>query len=248
MRRDSQIQTPPTFVLVHGAWHGGWCWKKVAPLLRAAGCDVHTPTLTGLGERAHLSHPMIDLETHVQDVRNVLEFEDLCNVILVGHSYAGMVIRGVAARDASRLSQLVYLDAFLPEHGKSMLDYVPLNPMDTRVREKGDGWRFAFDMQETSSEPFGLTDVREIDWLLKRLRPQPYRTYTQPVDLTSTSEESLARSYIALTDAPFFIEAAERAKREGYRSFDLPGAGHDAMMTRPKELTEILLQLVPAGE
>ena len=103
-----------TFVLVHGAWHGGWCWKKVAPLLRSAGHEVYTPTLTGLGERDHLLTRDIGLDTHIQDIVNVLEYEELTQVVLVGHSYGGMVVTGVAERAHERLRQLVYLDAATP--------------------------------------------------------------------------------------------------------------------------------------
>ncbi|MBV9253581.1 MAG: alpha/beta fold hydrolase, partial [Actinobacteria bacterium] len=114
-----------TFVLVHGAWHGGWCWRKLTPLLRAAGHEVFTPTLTGLGERSHLGHPDVGLATHVGDVAQVLWYEDLSNVVLVGHSYGGLVIGGVADQAPGRLKHLVYLDAFVPEHGRSMLDLGP---------------------------------------------------------------------------------------------------------------------------
>ena len=104
-----------TFVLVHGAWHGGWCWKKISALLDAEGHQVYTPTLTGLGERSHLLAKEIDLEMHIQDIVSMLEYEDLTEVILVGHSYGGMVITGVADKERKRLNHIVYLDAFLPE-------------------------------------------------------------------------------------------------------------------------------------
>src|SRR5437879_1752139 len=104
-----------TFVLVHGAWHGGWCWKKLTPLLRSNGHDVFTPTLTGLGERAHLANQAIDLTTHIEDVVSTLDYEDLRGVILVGHSYGGIVISGVADRIPARIGCVVYLDAFVPE-------------------------------------------------------------------------------------------------------------------------------------
>jgi pimeloyl-ACP methyl ester carboxylesterase len=110
---------------VHGAWHGGWCWEKVTPLLTAAGHRVYTPTLTGLGDRAHLARPDVNLDTHIQDVVAFLEMEDLRDVMLVGHSYAGMVISAVAERARPRLRSLVYLDAFVPENGKRMIDYIP---------------------------------------------------------------------------------------------------------------------------
>ncbi len=111
-----------TFVLVHGGWHGGWCWTRVRPLLRAAGHDVFTPTLTGLGERAHLAHPDIDLDTHIADIINVLEYEELQDAVLVGHSSSGAVITGVVDRAPVHLAQLVYLDALVPADGQSVLD------------------------------------------------------------------------------------------------------------------------------
>jgi pimeloyl-ACP methyl ester carboxylesterase len=113
-----------TFVLLHGGWHGGWCWRFVAPALRHAGHNVYTPTLTGLGEREHLARPEIDLKLHVQDVVALLEMEDLQDIVLLGHSYGGMVVTGVADRCAARISRLVYLDAFVPENGKCALDYI----------------------------------------------------------------------------------------------------------------------------
>ena len=124
-----------TYVLVHGAWHGGWCWQRVTPLLRAAGHEVLTPTLTGLGERSHLANSAIDLNTHIQDVVNVLEYEDLRKVILVGHSYGGMVITGVSERVPERLTHLVYLDAFVPRDGQSLLGFVG-EPLRTAIQEQ----------------------------------------------------------------------------------------------------------------
>ena len=114
-----------TYVLVHGGGHGGWCWQRLAPLLRAEGHDVHTPTLTGLGERSHLVRPETDLDTHVTDVAAVLEYEDLTDVILVGHSYGGMVITGTADRVPDRIAQIVYLDAASPRDGQSLVDVAP---------------------------------------------------------------------------------------------------------------------------
>src|SRR5438270_3797739 len=114
-----------TYVLVHPAWHGGWCWRKVKPLLEAKGHEVHTPTLTGLGERSHLARPDVGLETHVQDILNVLKYEDLGGIALLGHSSSGAVITGVSDRAPERIAQLIYLDAFVPENGQSLMDIVP---------------------------------------------------------------------------------------------------------------------------
>ena len=128
-----------TFLLIHGAWHGGWCWKKVTPLLREASHQVFTPTLTGLGERSHLAHPLIGLETHVRDVAQVLTYEDLSEVILVGHSSAGTLITAVAERVPERLAHLVYLDGFVPQDGQSTMDLINFlrEPWEARVRTEG---------------------------------------------------------------------------------------------------------------
>src|SRR6516164_8292237 len=138
-----------TFVLVHPAWFGGWCWKKVAPILRGRGHEVFTPTLTGLGERAHLANREVGLGTHIEDVANVLKFEDIRDAILVGNSSGGMVITGVADRMPERIAHVVYLDAFVPEDGHSLFDIVPSErsePIHELVQKEGNGWlvpRFA---------------------------------------------------------------------------------------------------------
>ena len=222
-----------TFVLVHGAWFGGWCWKKVTPRLRAAGHDVFAPTLTGLGERAHLLTPDVGLDTHIEDVLAVLEFENLTNVVLVGHSYAGMVIAGTAQRAAPRLAELVYLDAFLPEDGKSLNDYLPkphpsvgglVEPLDPRAA-------------------FGVTDERDLDWVRPRLRRQSERTFSQPAALPVGV--SLRQTYIQCSQhlRPF-VDAAGRARRQRFRLFELLSANHCPMITQPDELAKIMLALV----
>ena len=223
-----------TFVLVHGAWLGGWCWKKVTPLLRAAGHGVFVPTLTGLGERAHLLTPQVGLDTHIKDVASVLEYEDLTDVVLVGHSYAGMVIAGVAQQAAARLAALVYLDAFLPEDGKAVKDYAPIPPT------RGDGWRVPPPGPPTA---FGVTDDRDVAWMVSRLRDHPARAFSQPVDLSRAL--TLHQTYIhCSTSFPCFMEATERARRQGLRVVELLSANHCPMVTQPDELVKILVALV----
>jgi pimeloyl-ACP methyl ester carboxylesterase len=224
-----------TFLLVHGAWHGGWCWKKLTPLLQVGGHQVFTPTLTGLGERSHLLSPAVDLTTHIKDITAVLEYEDLQKVVLVGHSYGGMVIAGVAEKAEARLAQLVYLDAFLPEDGKAVKDYAALNPT------RDDGWR----VPPPGKPPrFGVTNDRDIAWMEARIGDHPNYTFTEPVRLSPDKNKSLRQSFIHCTKAPFFSEAAERAKRQGFRSRELFAAGHDAMITQPEALAKVLLELV----
>jgi pimeloyl-ACP methyl ester carboxylesterase len=225
----------PVFVLVHGAWHGGWCWKKVTPLLQAAGHEVLTPTLTGLGERAHLLNPQSDLCTHIQDIVAVLEYEDVRHAVLVGHSYGGMVIAGVAEQASARLAHLIYLDAFLPEDGKSLQNYAPVPPI------RDDGWRIP---SPGSPNDYGVTDERDVAWMMPRLGDQPLKTFTQPVRYSTEQTRSLAQTFIRCTEAPFFAEAGERARRQGFRYLELFSAGHDAMVTQPQELVKMLIDVV----
>ncbi len=230
-----------TFVLVHGAWHGGWCWKRVIPLLRRAGHDVFAPTLTGLGERAHLLSPTVCLDTHVRDVLGVLAYEDLREVVLVGHSYGGMVITGVAERAAERLAHLVYLDAFVPRDGECLLDLFPKTAREqtlARARAEGDGWRLPPLREE---QPFGVTDPADIAWLRSRLTAHPVPTWTQPVRLTDPKALALPRTFVECTATGWFRGFAERVRSQpGWRYQDLP-TGHDAMITAPRALADLLL-------
>ena len=228
-----------TYVLVHGAWHGGWCWAKVARLLRDAAHEVYTPTLTGLGERAHLARPEVDLETHIQDVVAVLEREELRQVTLVGHSYGGMVITGVAARAAARIGHLVYLDAFVPEAGRSLLDYVGERAAAMReaVQAHGDGWK----LPSFPPERFGVTSQRDTEWLNKHLGPQPFRTFEQP--LPAAGGERLKRTYVYCSKPAMgaFDQFAERLREDRKWTFHDAKIGHDAMVTAPGELAKILM-------
>lgn len=197
------------FVLVHGAWHGGWCWQRVAPLLRAAGHEVFTPTLTGLGERSHLVNSSIDLNTHVQDVVNVLEFEDLRDVVLVGHSYGGMVITGMSERAANRLRHVVYLDAFIPRHGQALLDLVSpefREAVQQQAQATG-GVMPPFPVQEYRI--FAAEDVR---WVEPKLVPHPFKTVATPVSLTNPATLAVPKTYVYCNNPAmgFFDAFAER--------------------------------------
>ncbi len=233
-----------TFVLVHGAWHGGWCWQRLTPLLRAAGHEVYTPTLTGLGERVHLLSPAIDLDTHAHDVLGMLECEQLREVILVGHSYGGMVITAVAEQAAERLTHLVYLDAFVPQNGQCLLDFLPPQARAqtlARARAEGEGWRLPAQQEQ---QPFGVTDPADADWLRGKLSAHPVKTFEQPIQLTNSLASAIPRTFINCTATGWFTSFAERARWEsGWRYYELH-TGHDAMVTAPQELVDILLRCV----
>jgi pimeloyl-ACP methyl ester carboxylesterase len=227
-----------TFVLVHGSWHGGWCWQRLAPILRAAGHGVLTPTLTGMGERAHAAPADIRLGTHVEDVLRTMAYEDARDVVLVGHSYAGMVITGVAARDASRLRGIVYLDAYLPDPGQSEQD---LWPADFAASVQAD--LAAGRKHRTMPAPsfFGL-DGADAAWAAARLTPQPLAVYLEPA--SQQPLPPIPARFIHCTRGPIahvFGAFAARARARGWPVDELP-TGHDCMLTMPQELAKLLLR------
>jgi pimeloyl-ACP methyl ester carboxylesterase len=231
------------WVLVHGAWHGGWCWRKLVPLLQAQGHRVWTPTLTGLGERAHLLAPEVDLDTHVRDVTGLVEMEDLHDLVLVGHSYGGMVVTGVADRVTERVARLVYLDAFMPEAGKALRDYTPrpaLAPAASSAPAAPRDWRVP---PRQTAVQFGIQDPAEAAWVQARLRPQSASTFAQPLALREGFPHGLRRAYIRCTDDAWFVEAAQRAARQGVAVRELLGHGHDAMWTAPEALARLLTEV-----
>jgi pimeloyl-ACP methyl ester carboxylesterase len=239
-----------TFVLVHGGWHGGWCWQKVTPFLEAAGHTVYAPTLTGLAERASELTPEVGVDTHIQDVVGLLADKDLQGVILVGHSYGGMVITGVVDAVPERIAHLVYLDTFVPRDGESMADVSPLVIYLLRRQAQGDGWRIA------SHGDYGVTTEPDRSWVLSKVTPQPLKTLEQPLHLKNPAIVSTKpRTHIECTgDGSFFSHLrpllrhllAPRAlppREAGWRLRQLP-TGHDAMITMPKELADLLLEVV----
>jgi pimeloyl-ACP methyl ester carboxylesterase len=231
-----------TFVLVHGAWHGGWCWRHVAARLRAAGHEVHAPTLTGLGERAHLLSPEVGLDTHVRDVLGLLEYEDLRHAVLVGHSYGGIVITAVAERAAARLSHLLYLDAFVPEDGQAQADLVgPAVVARYREAAQRDGGGYA--VPPLPLDAFGLLAPEDRTWAASRVGPHPLRTQLEPVRLGDPAAAALPRTYVycnAPASGPFEQFAARFRTHPAWRYHEL-ATRHDAMITAPGPLTELLL-------
>ncbi len=206
-----------TFVLVHGSLHGGWCWKKVTPLLRAAGHQVYAPTLSGLADRAHLLTRDIGLDTHIKDIEGLLNYEDLTGVVLVGHSSGGMVISGVAALVPGRLAHLVYLDAAVPRPGQSLLDEVDSElkaQIIERVRTKGDGWKLPVIV--TPGAPMaGVSNDADLRWMTPRLTPHPFRTWQDPMPPGSADVAGIPRTYISCTVEQGRLLAETAAKIRG---------------------------------
>ena len=240
--KERKMVARKTFVLVHGTSCGGWTWRRVAPLLRSRGHDVFTPTLTGMGERSHLGAGKVDYETHVKDILNVLEYEDLSEVVLVGHSYAGMVITGVAARGAERIAQLIYLDAYVPKAGESAMDLWPAGERAQALAEMKQGHAFR---AVPPIAALGVTDPKDAEWVQKRLTPQPYHTYDQPVPTDNGASAALRRVFIRCTvgpGVPRFAPSADRVRRQGGTVRDL-AAPHFTMITAPDATTDLLLDV-----
>jgi pimeloyl-ACP methyl ester carboxylesterase len=227
-----------TFLICHGAWSAGWAWKKVRPLLRAAGHEIFTPTYTGLGERAHQAAAGVDLETHIKDVLAVIEFEDLKDFVLVGHSYGGMVATGVADRVPERIRQLVYLDAFVPVDGQSLLDLAPGRQAQP-TPAGGENWLIP------PNPPSPDTSEADLAWLTPRRRPQPVKTFTQPLRLRKAAP-SFPRSYIYCTrktQDDVFMQFSRRFKSDpAWRYYEIDSS-HSPNVTAPEALVRLLGQI-----
>jgi len=226
------------FVLVHGAWSGGWKWRAVRPILRRAGHEVHTPTLTGLGERAHLARPDIDLEVHVQDVVGLMEMEDLREVVLVGHSYGGMVVTGAAERCPERIRRLVYLDAFVPENGKCALDYV-LPERAAGFREQGERTGY---VEPPPPSLWGVVNDEHVAFSRRRELRNPYRCFTQAVRRANSSAAALPKTFIYCSSPATgtFDQFAAKYRSDPKWCFHDLKTGHDSMILVPGELAAIL--------
>ncbi len=233
-----------TFVLVHGAWHGGWCWKRVAKHLRSQGHEVHTPSLSGLAERSHLMTRLVNLETHILDIVNLFRWEELSEVVLCGHSYGGMVITGAADRVSDRVRSLVYLDAFLPENGQSLLD--------TTIPD-----RRSMLIDRASHDPYGrlmtpipaaVFKVNAADqaWVDSLCVPHPLACFEQKLVLSGTAAKLAKHTYIeaaGYSPSPFGPLAERLRKDKSWMVTSLP-CGHDAMVDMPKEVAELLIAAV----
>ena len=232
-----------TFVLLHGAWHGGWCWRRVADLLQKQGHKVFTPTLTGVGERAHLMSKNINLDTHITDVVNVFKWEDIGDVCLVVHSYGGWPGSGALEQIGDRVSSIVWLDAFKPEDGQRGFDYASEFSRKALLAsvEKGEPGRPA-----PKAEAFAVVGETDRAWVDAKTTPQPNGVALQPIKLTGAREKIAKKTYIRAPryPQPAFDKAFAECKADRtWRTFETTTAGHDVMVDDPEWLVGILLQV-----
>jgi pimeloyl-ACP methyl ester carboxylesterase len=236
-----------TYVLIHGEWSGGWIWQRVAAAIQRAGHPVFTPTLTGLGERYLLATPSTGLQTHIEDVRVLLEQEDLQNVVLTGHGYAGMIVSAVAERVPDRLCHLIYLDAFLPHDGESMTDLAGTAAKPFLERESntdGEDWRVA------PPDPglLGIDEEPDRGWIASQLTAHPLNCFRDPVRLDTSDAAGIPRSFVYCNDPPFpgMERLASRARHENCR-FQILATGHFPHVTSPSQVSDLLLELERRG-
>ena len=228
---------PQTFVVAHGAWSSGWAWKKMHPLMAARGHRLYTPSYTGLGERSHLARRDIVLDTHITDVVNALIFEDLRDVVLVAHSYGGMVGTGVADRARDRIRRLIYLDAFVPERdGQAFFELTGQG--DAMRKVAVDGWRVP------PNPPPPDTSPADLEWINARRMHHPIGTLEQKLTMTS-GPLTLPRDYIMCTKSEVFRPYYNRAKAAGWPVHELD-ASHNPHITMPDGLMQLLDRLARA--
>jgi pimeloyl-ACP methyl ester carboxylesterase len=234
-----------TYILVHGAWHGSWCWKRVRAALQSAGHNVFTPTLTGLGERSHLNSAAVDLSTHIADIVNLMKWEELSDVVLCGHSYAGAVITGAADQIADRIRALVFLDAFVLENGESLMDIVPsevAQAVRDQAKATAEGWK----MSPIPARMLGVRDPQNVAWIDAQCTPQAIATFEERIKLTGNFERIQDITYMIPTEChPNLLVSHDRANAKGWRIRTINNSGHELMIDHPQELAEFLLEYAP---
>ena len=233
----------PHFLLIHGAWHGGWVWNEISEILRYQRYSVSTPTLTGLGEKKHLLSSKITIETFIQDVVNHIVFENLNNIILVGHSFAGSVISGVADRLKDRIKKLIYFDAMILIDGQKPFDITPKETVEQRIelaKKFGDGTS----IPAPSADAFGVFDIKKSLLLEEKLTPHPLSAFQSKLILKNEVGNGIPLSYIYCTKPVYKSLESSRAvvSKMKWPIFEL-NAGHNAMLTHPKETLNLLMKI-----
>ena len=233
----------PHFLLIHGAWHGGWVWNEISEILRYQRYSVSTPTLTGLGEKKHLLSSKITIETFIEDVVNHIVFENLNNIILVGHSFAGSVISGVADRLKDRIQKLIYFDAMILIDGQKPFDITPKETVEQRI-ELAKNFGHNISIPAPSADAFGVFDIKKSLLLEEKLTPHPLSTYQSKLTIKNEIGNGIPLFYIFCNDP---VYKSLESSREVVRKLKWPifelNAGHDAMLTHPKETLNLLMKI-----
>ncbi len=231
-----------TIVLVHGAWHGGWCWRRVSDLLEQKGHKVFTPTMTGLGACSHLISKDVNLTTHITDIANFIKWENLSNIVLVGHSYAGIIISGVAEQLHDKIASIVFLDAFLPENGDSLAEKAApaFKEAIANAINRGD-----VSLKQPPAAAFGVAEA-DRPWVDGKCTPQPLSTYTEKAVYAGGRDKIARKTYIRAKGyaSPAFDAAHAKCKADASWKTHEMTSGHDAMVIQPQELTALLLQAI----
>ena len=233
----------PHFLLIHGAWHGGWVWNEISEILRYQRYSVSTPTLTGLGEKKHLLSSKITIETFIEDVVNHIVFENLNNIILVGHSFAGSVISGVADRLKDRIKKLIYFDAMILIDGQKPFDISPKETVEQRI-ELAKKFGNNISIPAPSADAFGVFDIKKSLLLEEKLTPHPLSTFQSKLILKNEIGNGIPLSYIFCTKPVYksLESSREVVRKMKWPIFEL-NAGHDAMLTHPKETLNLLMKI-----
>ena len=233
----------PHFLLIHGAWHGGWVWNEISEILKYQGYSVSTPTLTGLGEKKHLLSSKITIDTFIEDVVNHIIFENLNNIILVGHSFAGSVISGVADKLKDRIQKLIYFDAVILKDGQKPFDIAPKELVKERI-ELAKRFGNGISIPAPSADAFGVFDVKKSLLLEEKLTPHPLSTYQSKLTIKNEIGNGIPLFYIFCNDPVYkSLESSRKVVRIlKWPIFEL-NAGHDAMLTHPKETLNLLMKI-----
>ncbi|MFW8566360.1 alpha/beta fold hydrolase [Orrella sp. 11846] len=237
------LQTSKTYVLLHGAWHGGWCWREVAAALRQAGHQVYTPTQTGLGERSHLLSKDITLDVFIDDLKNVLTWEDLNDVVLVGHSFGGIVISAVADQMPERIRHLVYLDSLILQNGQSAFSVISADVADER-RALSQASSGGVSIPIPTPEAMGVSEPSQAAWLMSKCTPHPIATYESVLTLNNPVGNGLPATYVAVVPeyGPTTSSRTFAKTQKDWRYLEMD-AGHDAMLTSPDAVIRLLLSI-----
>jgi len=236
----AQPASARTFVLVHGSYHGGWCWRRVADILEACGHKVFAQSLTGLGDRSHLLSKDINLETHIADIANLVRWEDLRNTCLVAHSYAGFPASGALEQIHDRVASIVWLDAFLPEDGQKQIDTASAYGRDSMLKALAKG---EFSINPPAPSAFSVSE-KDYAWLGSKMTPHPIGTATQPIRLTGKLQTIAKKTFIRVPrySQPAFDTALAACRADkSWQTLVNRDSGHDVMVDQPAWLADILM-------